>query len=524
MSARTVTHVAALVGLDDNRRRVRTANGAPARLNNKEVTKIRLCWRVAGEANQRTRVYPKDESALARRHHDELVAAKVSGTPLGADGFPLTTEELARPSGKRYTFRSYLNEVYIPAHPEWTPKHRGNTKSIGNIIAGMFVYPAQDLRGRKGDEIWLDEITSDDCDRMIQARKELRLRGTATGSKKVSTRTEEAARKLASAVFGHALDRTPPAINRNPIRRRKQPKSVSEIRSRAEEADTAWTSADVDLVATCITPHYAPLIQCRGRTALRPSEAALVEPGDVDIARLTLEARGGFHIETRKHNDGRRYRTGPLKHRDEDDVRIVPIADHPPLITALTEAIAAAPGLNDRRRREITERRSAAAERGDTAEVKRLDEELDELSVVRVFRNPDGSPIDWGDFVTDHWKPALELAFADLPDDDDATLARKARRRATKFYDLRHMAEAIWLYEFGIPVKVISKWVGTGEPTLMKHYSRRSAHYDQQAWDQATSKTDDTGSGHQSAATQDAGEVIDLATRRNRKQREDPAS
>lgn len=510
--ARSVTHVAELVGLDASRRRVRTASGAPARLSNKEVVKVRLCWRIAGEANQRTRVYPRSDVALARRHHDELVAAKVDGTPTGADGFPLSDEEQARPAGRRHTFGTYLTEVYIPAHPDWGPKHRGNVTSMGGIIAELFVYPEGDTRGAQGDPIWLDAITSDDGARMILARRRQRRRQTATGDgAAIGARAEDAAWKLASAVFNHALNRTPPAVKANSMKAVGRRKANKEVRARAEVADAAWSSAEVDLVASCIDAHFAGLVLCRGRTALRPSEAAFIEPGDIDLDHLSLEARGSFHVETRKHNGGKRYRTGPLKHREVGDTRLVPIANHAPLAEALVAAVAVAPELNAQRRAEVHKLRVTAVTVGDVARVAWCDEELAELAVVRVFRNPDGSAIDWTTFDADYWMPALEKAFADAPGDDAATLTRKAQRRATTFYELRHMAEGIWFHELGVPLEEISRWVGTALPTLMKHYARRNAHAERTAWDRAVGGgADDSGSG---VEVNEA--VIDLAAHRN---------
>lgn len=491
MRNRTVTHVADLAGLDSGRRLVRDDRGAPARLTDKRVVRVRLCWRVAGEANQRTKVFGRNEVALARRLHDELVAAKVAGIPVGTDGFPLSDEELARPSGKRHTFGTYLNEIYLPAHPDWSPKNRGNLTSMGGIIAELFVYPPGDDRGAEGDPIWLDEITSDDGTRMILARRTQRRNGSATSDgPAVSARTEDAAWKLASAVFNHALTRTPPAVTANPMKGVGRRKPTKEVRARAEVADAAWTSEEVDLVASCIDPHFAPLVLCRGRTALRPSEAASLEPGDFDLANLSLEVRCSFHVETRTHNHGKRYRIAPLKHREVGDTRVVPIAAHPPLLSALDEAITSAAELNARRRNEVKSQLDAATERGDQRAVACLNEDLDELRTVRVFRNPDGSAIDWGEFNDDYWKPALEKAFADAPDDDDATLARKALRRATHFYDLRHMAEAIWIVEMDVPLDVVSQWVGTKVPTLQQHYARRSARHEDAAWARATVQPD----------------------------------
>lgn len=519
MTARRVDHVADLVGLGADRRRVRDSNGAPSRLSDTRVTRIRQCWRVTGEPNQRTKVYSRADVALARRHHDVLVAAKVAGTPVGVDGFPLTTEEMARPAGKRYTFRSYLTAVYIPAHPNWGPKHRGNTVSIGNIVATLLVYPTDDPRGVEGDEIWMDEISSDDCDRMIQKRRSMRRNGSRpAGDTAVGARTEQAAGKLASAVFAHAIDRTPPVISRNPMSGVGFRTPTDEVRSRAEEEDVAWSSTDVDLLAAAIDPHFASLVLCRGRTALRPSEAAFLEPDDIDLTNLILEARGTLHIETREHNGGKKYRVAPLKRRKPGETRKVPIADHAPLINALSEAIAAAPGLNASRRLELTARRTAAQECGDMTEVARLDEELDELAVVRVFRNPDGSAIDWNAFGDDYWKPALEVAFVDAPEDDDAALAHKARRRATTFYELRHMAEAIWHYERDVPLKAIADWAGTNLSTLMRHYTRRSAPHEEKAWGQATQTTGanhtDGGFGHMATPDTPDGSIIDLEARR----------
>lgn len=519
--ARQVIHVAELVGLDARRRRVRTDTGAPATLGHKAVTKVRLCWQVGGEVNQRSRIYAREDTALARRHRDELVAAKHAGTPVGPDGWPIDGAETTT-NGTRHTFGSYLTEVYLPAHPDWSPKHRGNTESMGNIIAGLFTYPADDPRGTAGEPIWLDEITSDDADRMIRARRKLRRRGEpSTADVAISARTEDATWKVASAVFEHALARTPPAVNRNPMVGTGRRRPTREVRQRADEPDTAWSSAELDLVADTITKHFRALVLFRGRCAARPSEAAFIEPDDIDLDNLAVEFRGSFHVEnSRRHNGGKRFRLGPLKHRDVGETRFAPIADHGPLLDALAEACAGAAPLNDKRCAEVLQLRAEASERGDEVEVARLDEQLAELHVVRVFRNEDGSPIDWSEFITDHWQPALDKTFADAPDDDAATLARKARRRATTFYELRHMAEAIWFNEYGVAVEDISRWVGTSVPTLLKHYTRRSARHEDRAWQKATARRESPRQAETSdipdAVAHDA-QIIDLARRRAQK-------
>lgn len=508
--ARRVVQVAELVPLDANRRRVEASGRRAAKLDGEKVLRIRLCWRVSGETSQRSRLFTRAELTAARQAHAELVAAMREVLVVDADGWPL--DPVDTDDGPSMTFAELL-ELYVAANPDWTPGHRGNVVSVGGIMAELLVYPPGDTRGAAGEPIALNELTTADCDRAIAARRTQRRRGSprkASGPA-ISARTEDLAWKLVVAVLDYGRNRTPPVITANPMRSAGHRKPNREIRNRAEEEDTAWSIAEIDLVASVIHPHFAALVQLRGRSALRPSEAAFVEPGDFDLDALAVELRGSFHLEeSLTYNNGSRFRVGPLKWRKPGERRNVPLPSHPPLLEPLRAAINSAEELNARRREHLAARLASAHERGDTEAVARAEDALAEAQVVRVFRNPDGSPIDWTAFNRDYWHPALEEAFADEPDDDAATRSRKARRRATHFYSLRHMAEGIWMDLYGVPLEVVSLWAGTSVETLQKHYRRRRRTVDDAAWQLVTN------SGP--AATPPA-EVVDLTEERRRRRR-----
>lgn len=479
---RRVVRVAELVPLDANRRRVRSDGQRAVRLEGAGVHRIRLCWRVSGEVNQRSRLYPRADVAAAQLARAELVAALHEALPVDADGWPIDPVDID--SGPPVTFADLLR-LYVDAHPDWTPKHRGNVESVGGILADLLTYPPGDPRGAPGEPIALSDLTTADCERAIAARRHQRRRGSPKqpGGAAISARTEDLTWKLAVAVLDYGRDRTPPVLTGNPMRGAGRRKPTREIRSRAEEEDTAWSIEEIDLVARAIHPHFAALVQLRGRSALRPSEAAFVEPGDIDLEGRAVELRGSFHLEeSPAHNGGSRFRVGPLKWREPGERRTAPLPDHPPLLDPLRAAIEGAGELNARRRADLEARLTAAHERGDTEAIARTEDALAEVEVVRVFRNPDGSPIDWTAFNRDYWHPALEVAFADAPGDDAPTRARKARRRATHWYDLRHMAEAIWIDLFDVPLEVVSLWAGTSVETLQKHYRRRRSSVDATAW------------------------------------------
>lgn len=130
--ARRVVQVAELVPLDAKRRRVRGNGSRAVKLEGVDVHRIRLCWRVSGETSQRSRMFTRAELAAARQAHAELVMAMREVLAVDADGWPL--DPVDTDDGPSMTFAKLL-KLYVAAHPDWTPGHRGNVESAGGIMA-----------------------------------------------------------------------------------------------------------------------------------------------------------------------------------------------------------------------------------------------------------------------------------------------------------------------------------------------------------------------------------------------------
>ncbi len=199
------------------------------------------------------------------------------------------------------------------------------------------------------------------------------------------------------------------------------------------DKDVVLTPEQVfELAEACVTEgSWGPIVRCfvlvMGLCGLRPSEAAGLIVGDIDVASsgpgwVTVR-RTHRKVPTRYLEDDEDPEWGPLKGRDIADTRRAPVP------AKLAELL----------REHLTTMCTAAAPHD------------------LVFQRS-GRPVDLAVFGEDVWKPARAKLFPLAPGLDPASPLQPKLARLRR-HDLRHSACSLWL-RAGVDVSVCQRWSG----------------------------------------------------------------
>jgi integrase len=406
------------------------------------------CWDVRGRVDgyDFSRRFTQPETAAgAQAWSKDLVRAFEAGQwwDPQARAFvdPPSTEE------KPATVVDWVLRYWGQMVPEWEPKTRiANHRTLGRAMRGLVRPDAPKPTAGEvaeieawviGDWTTLDTpdylatwslpiaaVTHDDLEALLTI-----YRTKQTGKGTISPATE--ARTVAvlracwtQAVARGLIERDPwPAVKtmRKTRRAGKVVKAATGIQQ--VSADSVLSPAQVwQLAEACATVSdragvYRAYIATMGLCGLRPGEAAGLQIGDVElpdegvgwvIVRRTLRP-----VADRWLLDGEDCEHGPLKGRDSDSERRVPVPTT--LVPVLREHLA-------------TYRAGATLD-------------------AAVFVSVGGSPIDPSRFKRDVWLKAVATIWPTGP------LAGLRR------HDLRHAACSMWL-QAGTPLKLACTWSG----------------------------------------------------------------
>lgn len=431
-------------------------------------------YRQGGSATAaRRRSFPS--APQAREFFRLLRRADAAGWPAGPDGLPCDpdssppaadppeprTPTPATTTAHGATFAHYVEHVFWPAHaPLW--QSNGNLKGAEQhahnleLAAELLVYRDDDPRTTTtrpaGSSIRLADLTSDDVALAIAGRARTNARTTGWNSReRARAEREQRAPSLREVVASPTTVRSfevslgmvlraarqaglltdDPLAGRRLSRTRK-----AKVRLRlVHTPDEVWAAADT--IATIGKPgcdgrptgaRYRALVALGGFAPLRPGELCALGPDDVELdgdSPVVIASFSEGHVRRRFAPDGRARQRKRLKHRGEDEHRIIPL---PP----------------------------------DVAEALREHLDAGYASDTHLFTSPSGTPLDLRNFGQQYWHPACVAAFGNGP---RAALANRP------FRWLRKTAITYWLHHLRKPVHEVAHYAGVTPAVIFAAYA-----------------------------------------------------
>lgn len=406
-----------------------------------------------------------------------LRRADAAGWPAGQDGLPIDPDTQTEPApepaiehapgsatatareGK--TFAEYVEQVFWPAHaPVW--QSNGNLKGAEQharnleLAAELLVYRDDDPRvtatSPTGSSILLVHLTSDDVALAVAGRARTNAR-TAAWNTRERTRADREHREpklrevVASPTTVRSFEVTLGMVLRSarqaglltddPLAGRRLSRTrKAKVRLRlVHTPDEVWRLADA--IASVGKPdadgrptgaRYRALVALAGFAPLRPGELCALGPDDAELdgdSPVIVAAFSEGHVRRRFAPDGRARQRKRLKHRGEDEHRIIPLP--PDVAAALREHLAAG-----------------------------------YASETHLFTSPSGTPLDLRNFGQQYWRPACEAAFGGGP---RATLATRP------FRWLRKTAITYWLHHLRKPVHEVAHYAGVTPAVIFAAYA-----------------------------------------------------
>lgn len=453
--------------------RGRLQGGKETSESDRAATSFFVRWRVNGKMRRRT----LKTRAHARSFRDVLICAKVGGWEADDRGWPLDPSQPNNPNSSltapavvtAHSFETYVDDVWWPnLRLAKNDKDRIRHRRNADLAVELLRYQEGDSRLgpsglAAGDSLAAPDLNADDIKAALVRRRSINGRTAAMNARRLKLAIARDALEvefvplaevalpatvrdffitlsmivkagIASGVFQSDPLSGASALAPKPRRGKMSHRIVPTL-------DELFDVADVIATLGPITQHGAPqgarfrsLILCGGTLGPRPGELVAHCPDWVDWddqgpseLRFHRTEASVYSQELTAAETGRRSR--PLKHRDEEDFRCVP------LITDVEEAL-----------RQHFERGYA----------------LDD----RTWTSPRGTAhLDWGNIRDNYWRPALSRVFGGTRKDTLATAAPGI---------LRKTAITFWM-ERGIAEQQAADWAGHTGDVQRIYYSGRSA-------------------------------------------------
>lgn len=454
--------------------RGRLKGGTETVASDRNAVSFFVRWRVNGTARRRS----FKTRGHARTFRDLLLKAKLNGWHADDRGWPVDPAvEAARPApategataGGR-TLESYVEEVWWPTlGPTLGDKNRLGHRRNATLAVQLLRLKPGDPRltmssAKVGNSISLAQLTSDDIKAALVARRGINGRTAAVNRRRIEQASANApddtvvemsmGLEVASPATVRAFfitlgmivasAKTSGQVLGNPMQGaetfapKARPKKMGQrlVPSRDELFDLADAIAQLGPMMPDGRPRgdrFRSLILVGGTTGPRPGELVAHRPTwidwDIDPAQIrfhkTEAAVYGSELEPGQR--GRRERD--LKHRDEDDFRVIPMISD--VRAALNEHI----------------------ERGYS-------------SFDRTWLSPTSrGHLDWGNIEEDYWRPALRAVFAGTAKQSLVSASPKILRKTA----------ITWWSERGISQTQAAEWAGHTEEVARIYYASRSS-------------------------------------------------
>ena len=458
--------------------RGRLEGGKETEASDKHAVSYFVRWRV--DSRMRRRSFKTRGHANTFR--DLLIAAKSMGWAADDKGWPINPASVA-PLGSvndapesaevnvlpSFTVESYVEDVWWPTlRLTLSDKNRLGHRRNADLAVQLLRLRDGDRRighdgAHAGDSMPMPLLTSDDVKAALVARRHINGRTAAVNRRRIEKAAAEGERtgqvidvtlepEIASPATVRSLyitmkmifDAAPTSAAGDPMegaaafapKPRPRKMSTRLVLSIDELFDFADAIAQLGPVMPDGRPcgaQFRSLILVKGTTGPRPGELVAHQPDWMDLDQTPAEIR--FHkteaavygAELEEHERGQRER--PLKLRDEDDFRAVPLISD--VQAALLEHL----------------------ERG-------------YASSHRTWTSPTGrGHLDWGNIRKNYWRPALHAVFAGT---SKAVLVDASPKILRK-------TDITWWADRGIHQTLAAEWAGHSEEVARIYYASRAS-------------------------------------------------